>query len=189
MYQPPRFGLLHFVDSELPLRPGGPVRWLARWQGKAGQPAEQVTLGWAYDETVQIVVATSTVQRLPHKADRRADGVIQALESLRLPVPAPLSAAEVQESIDRARAVRDHRPVELIGDGQVCTGAVRTVHGALVGHARVGMRVATFAAVGLAIEDIRLQTLESRAGYEIDPRTRASIADVKAHWPAFLTNP
>jgi hypothetical protein len=189
MYQPPRFGLLHFADSELPWRAGGAVRWLSGWQGPAGQPAEQVTLGWAYDETMHIVVATSTVQRLPHKADRRADGVIQALEGLRLPVPAPLSAAEVQQTLDRARTVRDHNPVELIGDGQVCTGAVRTVHGALVGHARVGVRVATFAAVGLAVEDIRLQTLESRDGYEIDPRTRASIDDVKAHWPPFLTRP
>lgn len=188
MYQPPRFGLLHFEESAL--RSGGDaVRWLSGWQGGAGQPAEQVTLGWAYDETVHMVVATCAVRRLPHKADRRADGVLQAFGGLRLPVPAPLSAARVQQAIDRARTVSDFEPVELVGDGQVCTGAVRTVHGVLVGHARVGVRVATFAAVGLRIEEIRLQTLESGDGYEIDPRTRTSLKDAESHWPPFLTRP
>lgn len=186
MYHPPRFGLLHFEQSAL--RSGGDdaVRWLSGWQGAAGQPADQVTLGWAYDETVQIVVATSTVAWLPHKPDRRMDAVFQAFGGSQLPVPVPLSSVQVHQALDRARTVPDFEPVELIGDGQVCTGAVRTVHGALVGHVRVGVRVATFAAVGLTVEEIRLQTLESGDGYEIDPRTRASLEDTESHRPPFL---
>lgn len=187
MYQPPTFNLIHFDDGAVEIQGRTATRWLSAWQGPRGEPAEQVTLGWAANERAQVVVATSAVQWLLHKADRRADAVFQAFGALQLQVPMPISATQVHEALEHARTVADFKPVELIGDGQVCTGAVRTIHDVLVGHARVGVRVATFAAVGLTIDQIRLQTLESADGYSIDPRVTQTTDDVDAHRPVFPT--
>lgn len=79
MYHPPAFGLIHFDDADPGPAGQTTTRWLSSWQGPADQPAEQVTLGWARGQRTVIVVATCTVARLPHKADRREDAVFQAV--------------------------------------------------------------------------------------------------------------
>lgn len=181
MYHAPGFAPVHFDDSAAGQ---ASTRWLSGWQGPADQPAEQVTLGWALDETAAIVVATSSVARFPLKADRREDAVLQALGGQVGPVP--LSARQRHQAMERARTVPDFEPVELTADNTVCTGAVSAVHGILVGHARVGTRVVTFAALGLSAGQIRLRTLDTAAGYAIDPRAAQENEAIEAQQPTFL---
>lgn len=185
MYQPPGFEPVHFDDRALPTVGTAPARWLSSWQGRIGDPAEQIALGWGLDAETVIVVATCTIARLPQKPDRRQDAVFQALGGAQIG-SAKLSGRQRHQAIEQARSVADFEPVELTADDTVCTGAMSSVQGFLVGHVRVGTRVATFAARGMSADQIRLRTLDTTDGYAIDPRAMQAIADIEAHQPAFV---
>lgn len=182
MYRPSTFGLIEFdaVNLQPAHRPG--IRWLASWDGPAGRPSAQVTLGWADPGAYAVVVATSSVARLPHKADRREDAVAQAFCG-ELPLPSPVSADQVQQAVERAQTTADWNPTIVLADGLVCTGGTSTVHGVLVGHFRVGTRVVTFAAVGLDAEQIGLRTLANADGYGADPLKTQTPEHVAEHRP------
>lgn len=183
MYRPSTFGLIEFDAAHLQPthRPG--IRWLAAWDGPAGRPSTQVTLGWSDHEEYAVVVATSSVARLPHKADRREDAVAQALRGQQLPLPSPVSADQVQQALERARSTADWNPSIVLADGLVCTGAMSTVRGLLVGHVRVGTRVVTLAAAGLSADQIRLRTLACADGYGADPLKTQTPERVTEHRP------
>lgn len=159
------------------------VRWVSGWRGDSGCRAEQVTLGWALNQSM-IVVATSTVVHLPYKHDRREDSVFQAFGGSQLGV-IPITPRQVSAAIVHARRVPDFEPFELVADNTVCTGAASLVHGVLVGHARVGTRVVTFAARGLTLDQIRLQTPDVPDEYPIDPMSSQKASDLSLQLPAF----
>lgn len=184
MYRPPAFGPIDFDDADQRAADQPVTRWLSAWRGSPTGPAEHVALGWASERTAAIIVATSTLARLPHKSDRRVDAVRLAFGG-QLPLPAPVSAEQVQQAVEQAGARASWQPSIVIADGMVCTGAVSTVHDVLVGHARVGTRVVTFAAVGLTVAEIRLRTPEADDAYGVSPWSAQSPEAVADHLPDF----
>ncbi|MGI8948646.1 MAG: hypothetical protein ACR2FV_11875 [Ornithinimicrobium sp.] len=183
MYRPSTFGLIEFDAAQLQPAHQPGLRWLASWEGPAGGPSTQVTLGWADGEGCAVVVATSSLARLPHKSQRREEAVVQGLRRNRLPLPTAVSADQVEQAIERARTTADWHPSIVLADGLVCTGAVSTVHGVLVGHARVGTSVVTLAAVGLSADQIRFRTLACAGGYGADPLKSQPAQRVAEHRP------
>lgn len=166
-FTPATFGLYEFDDAGLATADGAPARrWFSSWQGPVGEPAEEVTLGWARGDTT-VLVCTSGREYDDEYARFIAAHV--ALGGTALPFPgAPQGAAATLREMERIRdAVDAWFEVPGVPPGGSPARAI-ACNGFAVAYSLLATGALFIAAVGLAPDRFLVRDVRDWNAYDMD---------------------
>ena len=192
-YVPPAFPLFEFDDTQLAVDADVPARrWFPHFNGKVGQPADEVQLGWRHLSGRQVVVGTMSVSASSTSVHTsgRGSAVLMVLGGLQLWIPNRVHVGGEEFNALSNRASSDAGPwvpSPIIVDGGSFTSYVTALVGAVAGYTVAGERLLTFAAVGLDPTQIRLRAMGApSAEYAIDPTEPHSTKELEQEWQDFF---
>jgi hypothetical protein len=174
-YVPPEFGLYELDDEALrPVPPGR--RAFHGWNGLAGEPAEEVSLGWRAGDAAAFV---STSQRPDEAQWARLSAAQLALGGDTLGIPGrPRTTQGVAREIQRIGA-----SAELWSPGPVIVPGgspadVAVCEGFCLAYSHFGPNTVLVAAVGLRTDQLRVRKVRDWSDYDFDATQVHALSDL-----------
>lgn len=192
-YVPPEFGLYEFDDTSLTVRPGAPARrWFPHFNGRVGQPADEVQLGWRDHTGRQVVVGTmvASTSPLPVEPSARGSVAFMVLGGKQLWIPDRVHGRGAELRAQLALAETDAREwsrSQVVVDGTPYPSRLTTLVGATAGYTVTGDHLVTFAAVGIEADEIRPRATDSPSeAYAVDPTEPHTTDELEQDWLDFF---
>lgn len=187
-YVPPNGPLYEFDDAAVDgSARAGAKRWLAGFNGRVGEPAENVQLAWRCRSDARVAIGTFPPRSEAPPATQRFNAVV-LLDSVQFYRPGPPATPTVQGFEHLQRLSQDDAlgcawalPIDAIP----VPAFVTTVDEATIAHSEDGAVVVV--SVGVPRDQLRVRQVPSpAAGYSVDPWRPQGVAALNSEWDAFF---
>lgn len=190
-YTPPTFPLFEFDDSFLSrVERRGAQRWLPSFNGRIGDPAQNVQLGWRSASGAQVSVGTFGEGAAGGSDTSNRSSPAWMLSGVQFYDPGPPLTPAVKTSADiRRLSEQDElwRDGELVVDGEPLHAFTAVVRGLLGGYAVTGDLVLAFVTKALDADVIPVRSLVDGAkAYPVDPTKGHTLPEIDQEWQDFF---
>lgn len=187
-YVPPNGPLYDFDDAAVDgSARAGAKRWLAGFNGRVGEAAQNVELAWRCPTDARVAVGTFP-SRVAARWENHRFNAVWLLDSVPFYRPGPPATPAVLGFEHLERLSRDDalwRPWDLLVDAIRVPAFLAEVDEATVAHSEDGSVVV--ASVGVPIDQIRVRRVPSPAAeYPVDPWRPQTVAALNSQWDAFF---